>query len=53
MKNRLVTSLNKDKSIVKSIKNNFIKYKINKFNYKVSIPKRSYVKMIKERYIFY
>ena len=51
MKNRLVTSLNKDKSIVKLIKNNFIKYKINKFNYKVSIPKRSYVKMIKERYI--
>ncbi len=51
MKTELLKSLNKDKSIVKLIKKDFKKYKMNKFKFNVSISKRIYLRMIKERFI--
>ena len=51
MKIKLILSLKKDENLIKRIKKNFSKYNITYFNFKVSISKPKYVKMIKNRYI--
>jgi ubiquinone/menaquinone biosynthesis C-methylase UbiE len=47
---KLLESLKKDETILNVIKSNFKKYKINYFNFKVKITKRSYVRMVKNRF---
>ena len=51
MKIKLLLSLKKDENSIKRIKKKFKKHKISHFNFKVSISKSKYMKMIKNRYI--
>ena len=51
MKTNLIQSLEKDIIIIKMIKKNFMRFKINRFCFKVNITKSSYLKMIKNRFI--
>ena len=51
MKIELNKSLQKDKLLIKIIKKNFSKYKQDKFKFKVSISKNTYIRMIGERFI--
>ena len=51
MKTKLILSLKKDKNLIKIIKKQFNKYKVSHFNFKVSISKSKYIKMIKNKYI--
>ena len=46
MKTKLILSLKKDKNLIKIIKKQFNKYKVSHFNFKVSISKSKYIKMI-------
>ena len=47
---KLLESQKKDETILNVIKSNFKKYKINYFNFKVKITKKSYVRMVKNRF---
>ncbi|MBD1172737.1 class I SAM-dependent methyltransferase [Pelagibacterales bacterium SAG-MED05] len=51
MKIKLILSLKKDENLIKRVKKKFNKYKISHFDFKVSISKSKYIKMIKNRYI--
>jgi len=51
MKVKLNSGLKRDENLLKEIKKNLNRYKISYFNFKVSISKLQYVKMIKNRYI--
>ncbi len=51
MKIKLKKSLDRDKKIENLIKKSFIKYKLKKFQFMVSIRKNIYIRMIKQRYI--
>ena len=51
MKIKLNSGLKRDENLLKKIKQNLNKYKISYFNFKVSISKLKYIKMIKNRYI--
>jgi len=51
MKIKLNSGLKRDENLLKEIKKNLNRYKISYFNFKVSISKLKYVKMIKNRYI--
>ena len=51
MKIKLILSLKKDEDLIKIIKKKFKKYKLSYFNFKVSISKSKYIKMIISRYI--
>ena len=51
MKIKLDSGLKRDENLLKKIKQNLNKYKISYFNFKVSISKLKYIKMIKNRYI--
>ena len=51
MKIKLILSLKKDEDLIKIIKKKFKKYKVSHFNFKVSISKSKYIKMIISRYI--
>ena len=51
MKIKLILSLKKDENLIKRVKKRFNKYKISYFDFKVSISKSKYIKMIKNRYI--
>jgi len=51
MKKELDKSLKRDRSIIKIIKKKFLKYKKNNFIFKVSISKKTYIKMINGRFI--
>ena len=51
MKIKLMLSLKKDEDLIKMIKKKFKKYKVSQFNFKVSISKSKYMKMIINRYI--
>ena len=51
MKSKLLVSLAKEDILAKEIKKNLKKYKKSCFNFKVTISKNRYVRMIEERYI--
>jgi len=51
MKIKLNSGLKRDKNLLKEIKKNLNRYKISYFDFKVSISKSKYMKMIKNRYI--
>ena len=51
MKIKLMLSLKKDEDLIKMIKKKFKKYTVSQFNFKVSISKSKYMKMIINRYI--
>ena len=51
MKIKLILSLKKDENLIKRVKKRFNKYKISYFDFKVSVSKSKYIKMIKNRYI--
>jgi len=51
MRLRLLQSLKRDEDLLKLVKKNLKKYKINNFNFKVNLPKFKYVRIIKNRYI--
>jgi len=51
MKIKLDLSLERDVSLIGIIEKNFKKYKKNNFKFKVSISKKTYIKMIQNRYI--
>jgi uncharacterized protein YjgD (DUF1641 family) len=51
MKNKLNKSLKKDEFLFKIIKKNLKNTKEISFNFKVSITKKKYLRMIKNRYI--
>ncbi len=51
MRVKLNSGLKRDENLLKEIKKNLNRYKISYFNFKVSISKLKYVKMIKNRYI--
>ena len=51
MKTKLIESLKKDENLIKRIKKKFNKYQVSHFNFKVSISKSKYIKMIKNKYI--
>ena len=51
MKIKLILSLKKDEDLIKIIKKKFKKYNVSHFNFKVSISKSKYIKMIISRYI--
>jgi len=51
MKIKLNSGLKRDENLLKEIKKNLNKYKISYFNFKVSISRLKYIKMIKNRYI--
>jgi ubiquinone/menaquinone biosynthesis C-methylase UbiE len=51
MKIKLNSGLKRDENLLKKIKKNLNKYKISHFNFKVSMSKSKYIKMIKNRYI--
>ena len=51
MKFKLNESLKKDKKLIDFIKKNLPKYKLSHFKFKVSITKKRYLRMIKDRYI--
>jgi len=51
MKIKLNSGLKRDENLLKEIKKNLNRYKISYFNFKVSISKSKYIKMIKNKYI--
>ena len=51
MKIKLNSGLKRDENLLKEIKKNLNRYKISYFDFKVSISKSKYIKMIKNRYI--
>jgi len=51
MKIKLNLGLKRDENLLKKIKKDLNKYKISYFNFKVSISKSKYIKMIKNKYI--
>ena len=51
MKLKLNESLKKDKKLIDFIKKNLPNYKLSYFKFKVSITKKRYLRMIKDRYI--
>ena len=51
MKIKLILSLKKDEDLIKIIKKKLKRYKVSQFDFKVSISKSEYVKMIINRYI--
>jgi len=51
MKIELNKSLQKDKLFVKIIKKNFSKYEQDNFKFKVSISRKTYIRMVNERFI--
>ena len=51
MRFKLSKSLKKDEEIIKIVKLNLKKYKIDQFNFKVDITKFKYIQMIENRYI--
>ena len=51
MKVELNKSLQRDKLLIKIIEKNFQKYKKDNFVFKVSILKKTYLRMIKKRFI--
>ena len=51
MKSKLNKSLERDQNLLKIIKRNLINYKSSFFNYRVTISKKKYIQMIKNRYI--
>ena len=51
MKIKLNSGLKRDENLLKEIKKNLNRYKISYFDFKVSISKSKYIKMIKKRYI--
>ena len=51
MKFKLSKSFKKDEEIIKIVKLNLKKYKIDQFKFKVDITKFKYIQMIKDRYI--
>ena len=51
MKSKLLESLKKDENLLKIIKKNLKNYTINKFIFKVNLPKSKYIQMIKNKYI--
>ena len=51
MKIKLNSGLKRDENLLKEIKKNLNRYKISYFDFKVSISKSKYMKMIKNRYI--
>lgn len=51
MRSKLLESLKKDEDLLKIIKKNLKNCKINKFSFKVNLPKSKYIQMIKNRYI--
>ena len=51
MKQRLDMSLKKDESLLKIVKKRLNKINETNFDFKVSVTKRKYIRMIKDRYI--
>ena len=51
MKIKLILSLKKDEDLIKIIKKKLKRYKVSHFDFKVSISKSEYIKMILNRYI--
>ena len=51
MKIKLILSLKKDEGLIKIIKKKLKRYKVSHFDFKVSISKSEYIKMILNRYI--
>ena len=51
MKIKLNSGLKRDENLLKEIEKNLNRYKISHFNFKVSISKSKYIKMIKNKYI--
>ena len=51
MKSKLNKSLERDQNLLKIIKRNLINYKSSFFNYRVTISKKKYIQMIKNRYM--
>ena len=51
MKQKLDVSLHKSKYVTQTIKNNFVRYKKSEFKFQVLITKKTYIEMIKKRYI--
>ena len=51
MKIKLILSLKKDENLIRIIKKKLKNYKISNYDFKVSISKSKYIKMIKSRYI--
>ena len=51
MKIKLNSGLKRDENLLKEIKKNLNRYKISHFNFKVSISKSKYIRMIKNKYI--
>ena len=51
MKIKLILSLKKDEGLIKIIKKKLKRYKVSHFDFKVSISKSKYIKMIISRYI--
>ena len=51
MKIKLILSLKKDENLIKIIKKKLKRYKVSHFDFKVSISKSEYIKMIINRYI--
>jgi len=51
MKIKLNSGLKRDENLLKEIKKNLNRYKISYFDFKVSISKSKYIKMIKNKYI--
>ena len=51
MKEKLDLSLHKSKYVTQTIKNNFVRYKKSEFKFQVLITKKTYIEMIKKRYI--
>ena len=51
MKIKLILSLKKDEDLIKIIKKKLKRYKVSHFDFKVSISKSEYIKMIINRYI--
>ena len=51
MKYKLLKSLQRDKDLIRLIKDNLKNYKTYNFNFKVNLSKSKYIQMIKNRYI--
>ena len=51
MKSKLLKSLQRDEDLIRLIKDNFENYKTHNFNFRVSLSKSKYIRMINNRYI--
>ena len=51
MKEKLDIGLRRDKKLLRFIKLHLKKVKISKFSYKISISRKKYIEMLKNRYI--